>query len=72
MQVAVQDVASSLEVMAKLKSKDRARHRRLVRHRRSHGRAARASRLQGLRHQQTGRPGGQAIVRDAAARRDQR
>ena len=29
-------------------------------------------RLQGLRHQQTRRPGGPAIVRDAVARRDQR
>ena len=28
--------------------------------------------LPGLRHQQTGRPGRQAILRDAAARRNQR
>ena len=52
--------------------KDRARYRRFVRHRRSHGGAAREGWLQGLRHQQTGSPGRQAIVRDAAPRRDQR
>ena len=49
-----------------------ARHRRLVRHRRSHGGAAREGGLQGLRHQQAGSPGGPAIVRDADPRRDQR
>src|SRR5205085_9765153 len=46
-------------------NKDSARYRRLIRHRPSHGAAARESRLQGLRHQQTGSPGKQAIVRDA-------
>ncbi len=55
-----------------MKNKISARHGRLVRHRRSHGGAAREGRLQGLRHQQTRRPSGPAIVRDAAPRRDQR
>ena len=46
---------------------DSTRDRRLVRHRRSHGAAAREGRLHGLRHQQAGKPGGPAIIRDAVA-----